>query len=67
MKYLAFVALILAGCSQEPRQYGAPIPLQWSTPVFETPAFNAPTYAVDLPPKRAVLCQRVSRDSVSCF
>jgi hypothetical protein len=67
MKYLALVAVVLAGCSQEPRQYGAPIPLVWSATTFNTPTFNAPTYGVDLPPKRSVLCQRVSLDSVSCF
>lgn len=45
MKYLALVALVLAGCSQEPReprQYGAPVPLVWSTPTFDTPVFRAP-------------------------
>lgn len=50
MKYLALVALVLAGCSQEPRQYGAPVPLVWDTPTFNTapppvaatPIFRAP-------------------------
>jgi len=67
MKYLALVALVLAGCSDEPRQYGAPIPLVWSTPTFNAPTFNAPAYGADFPPRRSVTCQRVSRDSVSCF
>lgn len=49
MKYLALVALILAGCSQEPsaprepRQYGAPVPLVLAPPMtFDTPIFRAP-------------------------
>jgi len=62
MKYLALIALVLAGCSDEPRQYGAPVPLVWSTPTF-----TAPTFGTELPQRRAVLCQRVSWDSVSCY
>jgi hypothetical protein len=43
MKYLALVALVLAGCSQEPRQYGAPVPLVMAPPLtFDTPVFRAP-------------------------
>jgi hypothetical protein len=45
MKYLALIALVLAGCSQEPRQYGAPIPLVLAPAppaTFDAPIFRAP-------------------------
>lgn len=43
MKYLALLALVLAGCSQEPRQYGAPVPLVLAPPMtFDAPVFRAP-------------------------
>lgn len=70
MKYLVLAALVLAGCSQEPRQYGAPIPLQWSTPTFDAPALGVgavPTGPMILDtPRGGVVCQRLAPNYVYC-
>jgi hypothetical protein len=64
MKYLALVALVLAGCSQEPRQYGAPIPLVWSAPTFDTAPPSQPMIIGT--PSGGIICQRTSAISVFC-
>jgi hypothetical protein len=70
MKYLALIALVLAGCSQEPRQYGAPIPLVWNAATFDNPApvFGAQPSAPLIigTPSGGVICQRTSAISVFC-
>jgi hypothetical protein len=65
MKYLALIALVLAGCSQEPRQYGAPAPLVWNAPTFGAPA---PQQSVQAPVFGAprMTCTRFG-DMVNCF
>jgi|GEM_PF-6238568 len=79
MKIIAVLMLVaVAGCSQEPRQYGAPVPLVWNAPTFGAPApqqfVQAPVFGAPLTfdapifraPGATMTCTRFG-DMVNCF